>query len=173
LTAFVLAILGSVVSTLNTAKTSQVAVAASPTQEILPTDLPTQVEPTATTAVTTVSPEQAASIAAQFLNKTDVYSVETTALNGVNVFKVVFSAGDIVYVGLDGVVISTEVMKPAVVYVEPTVVPQKKHKSGGNNNISGGGNTGGVSTGGGSTGGGDDSGDDGEPQTEHEVENDD
>lgn len=125
LTAFVLAILGGVVSTLNTSTSTEVAI--NPTQqEVLPTDIPTQAQPTAIT-VAQVSPEQAASIAAQFMNKTDVYSVETFALNGVNVFKVVFSAGEIVYVGLDGVVISTEVLQPTVVYVEPTLAPQQNN----------------------------------------------
>lgn len=132
LTAFVLAILGGVVSTLNTSKTSEVAVAtASPTEEVLPTDLPTQIDATVTPAAALpITAEQAASIAAQFMNKTDVYSAENTLFNGVNAFKVVFSSGDVVYVGLDGVVISNETLQPTVVYVEPTLAPQKNKNKG-------------------------------------------
>lgn len=133
LTASVLVIIGSVVSSLNTAKTSLAAV---PTQEVLATDVPTQVEPTATAAVP-VTPEQAASIAAQYMKKTDVYSVESASLNGANVFKVIFSSGDVVYVGLDGIVISTETLQPTTVYVEPTTAPQKHQ--GGNGGGKGGG----------------------------------
>lgn len=156
LTVFVLVILGSVVSTMNTTPKNDVAAVASATQEVLATEIPTQVDPTATAAAAPVSAEQAASIAAQYLNKTDVYSVESTLQNGVNVFKVVFSSGDVVYVGLDGIVISTEVLQPTTVYVEPTLAPKKKHNS--NNN----GNSGG--TGGGNNGG------EHEPETEHEEE---
>lgn len=132
LTAFVLAILGGVVSTLNTSKTSQVAVATvSPTEEVLPTDLPTQIDSTATpVAALPITAEQAASIAAQFMNKTDVYSAENTLFNGVNAFKVVFSSGDVVYVGLDGVVITNETLQPTTVYVEPTLAPQKNKNKG-------------------------------------------
>ncbi len=162
LTAFVLAILASVVSAFNTAKTSEITSAASPTQEVVATDVPTQPDPTATQPVQ-VGPEQAASLAAQFMNKTDVYSVESTSLNGMNVFKVVFSSGDIVFVGLDGKIISTSKLQPVVVNINPTPT-QKKHRgsgSGGNSSGGGGGDT--VTVGGddggsgsGSDGGGDD-----------------
>jgi hypothetical protein len=104
---------------------------------VLATEIPTQVDPTATAAAP-VTPEQAASIAAQYMKKTDVYSVESASLNGVNVFKVVFSSGDVVYVGLDGNVISTEMLQPTIVYVEPTTAPQK-HQGGGNGGNGGGG----------------------------------
>ena len=53
-------------------------------------------------APVSVAPEQAAQIAAQSLNQTSVYSVETTTLRGVMVYKVTMSSGDIAYVGLDG-----------------------------------------------------------------------
>jgi hypothetical protein len=49
-----------------------------------------------------VAPEQAAQIAALSLNQTSVYSVETTYIKGVMVYKVTMSSGDIAYVGLDG-----------------------------------------------------------------------
>ena len=148
LTAFVIAILASVVSAFNTAKTNDVAATASST-DVSATDTATQPDATVTaTAPVRVSPEQAASIAAQFLKQSDVYSVEGITLNGVNVYKVVFSSGPIVYVGLDGVVISsaTPTPQPTISYSLPAPTP-KKHRSNG-----GGGGGGG---GGGDDGGGD------------------
>ncbi|MGC1377218.1 MAG: hypothetical protein WA821_13395 [Anaerolineales bacterium] len=130
LTAFVIAILAGVVSAFNVAKTSDVSAAASPT-DVQATDTATQ--PATATAPTQVSPEQAASIASQFMKKTDVYSVEGFSLNGVNVYKVVFSSGDIVYVGLDGAVISTATPTPQPTtpsYNSPAPTP-KKHRGGG------------------------------------------
>jgi hypothetical protein len=143
LTAFVIAILAGVVATFNTTKTSDVAAAASPT-DVQATDTATQ--PATATAPTQVSPQQAASIASQFLKKTDVYSVEGTSLNGANVYKVVFSSGDIVYVGLDGTVISAATPTPQPTtpsYNYPAPTTPKKHRGGG----------------GGGGGGGDDGGD--------------
>jgi len=53
-------------------------------------------------APVSVAPEQAAQIAAQALNQTSIYSVETSLLKGEMVFKVTMSSGDIAYVSLDG-----------------------------------------------------------------------
>lgn len=131
LTAFVLAILASVVSAFNTAKTSEVAAEASPTQEVFVVDTPAHLDPTATVPAQ-IGPEQAASLAAQFMNKTDVYSVESTSINGVNAYKVVFSSGDIVLVGLDGAIISTTTATPQSIFVtDPTPAPKKHKNSGG------------------------------------------
>jgi len=55
-----------------------------------------------------VSPQEAAQIAAKYLGRSDLYSVETTSSNGATVYKVTFSSGDIVLVGLDGQVISVQ-----------------------------------------------------------------
>ena len=75
----------------------------------------------------TVAPEQAAQIAAQYLNQTSIYSVETTLLKGVNVYKVTMSSGDIAYLSLDGQIIGTQ---PA-----PVIQPSTRilaHNGGGN-----------------------------------------
>jgi hypothetical protein len=137
LTAFVLAILIGVISAFNTAKTSEVAAAASPTQEAAATDVPAQPDPRATQPAQ-VGPEQAASIAAQFMNKTDVYSVESTSINSINAFKVIFSSGEVVFVGLDGKIISTTKLQPTIVSVAPTAPPQKRNNSGGGSGNGGG-----------------------------------
>ena len=60
-------------------------------------------EQTETTSA--ISPEDAAAIAAQHMGRADLYSVEATTLYEEMVYKVVFSSGDIVYVGLDGQII--------------------------------------------------------------------
>src|SRR5690348_3285763 len=98
LTAFLLAVLTGVVSAFNTAKTDAGASVDSPSQTAEVVTAPTQVDPTATQPAP-VGPVQAASLAAQFMNKTDVYSVESAVINGLNAFKVVFSSGDVVFVG--------------------------------------------------------------------------
>jgi hypothetical protein len=62
----------------------------------------TAVSATQAPATVQVAPEQAAQIAAQYLNQPSVYSVETTLLRGETVYKVTMSSGDIAYVSLDG-----------------------------------------------------------------------
>jgi hypothetical protein len=54
-----------------------------------------------------ITPEQAAAIAADYLNQTSVYSVSLVALGGGNVYEVVMSTGDIVYVSLDGQIVGS------------------------------------------------------------------
>ena len=62
----------------------------------------------APTSSAQVSPQEAAQIAAKYMGRSDLYSVETTSSNGATVYKVTFSSGDIVLVGLDGQVISVQ-----------------------------------------------------------------
>lgn len=132
LTTFVLAITVSVVTAFNNGTgTNELKGAANPTQVVATATVP--LDPSATPSAQ-VGPEQAASIAAQFINATDVYSVEVSSLNGVQAFKVVFSSGNVVYVGLDGQVMLTTQLQPTVVVDNsvPAPAPQKKsHSSGG------------------------------------------
>jgi hypothetical protein len=58
-----------------------------------------------------VTPEEAAQIAARYLNRTDLYSVEGAQFNGVSAYLVTFSSGDLVYVSLDGQVLSVQLAK--------------------------------------------------------------
>lgn len=53
-----------------------------------------------------VTPEQAAQLAAQVIGRTDLYSVETSKLNGADAYLVTFSSGDLVYVSLTGQILS-------------------------------------------------------------------
>ena len=73
-----------------------------------------QSAPTAAAPVavpTSVTPEEAAQIAARYLNRTDLYSVESAQFNGASAYLVTFSSGDMVYVGIDGQVLSVQVAK--------------------------------------------------------------
>ena len=58
-----------------------------------------------------VSPKKAAEIAARYLNRTDLYSVESAPYNGVTAYLVTFSSGDLVYVSLDGQVLFVKAAK--------------------------------------------------------------
>lgn len=128
LTAFVLVMTGSLVSSFNATNLAQNTATTAPTDVAL-VDLSSAQEVTATTTGP-VTPEQAAAIAAAYLKKTDVYSVEITSLQGMSVYKVVFSAGDEVYVGLDGAVIPATMIATATPYFDPTPEPQQHHNNG-------------------------------------------
>jgi hypothetical protein len=64
--------------------------------------------------MTTISPQDAAQIAAQFLGRSDLYSVESDFLNGTSAYKVTFSSGNVVYVSPQGQVISVVAAPPAI-----------------------------------------------------------
>jgi uncharacterized membrane protein len=59
-------------------------------------------------AVPLVSPQDAAQIAAQYLGRSDLYSVESTNFNGNQVYKITFSSGDIVMVDTAGQIVSVQ-----------------------------------------------------------------
>lgn len=84
------------------------------TAAIQPTPAATETIPAPNLTVQ-VTPQEAATIASNFLGKTDLYSVETAAWNGVDAYKVVFSSGTIVYISMDGLVIGTEAPQPVFV----------------------------------------------------------
>jgi hypothetical protein len=82
-------------------------------QQALQAQLAALTQPSITATVTaptvaTISMQQAAQVAETYLRRKDVYSVEVATLNGTNVYLVTFSSGDLVYVGLDGKVISVK-----------------------------------------------------------------
>ena len=124
LTAFVMVILFSVISTVSNLS-AQPAAATSTTQATVlpdtptPTDQPTDI-PTATIPAP-LTYDEAASLAAAALNRLDVYSVENFKYQGLDSFKVVFSSGDIAYVGLNRQVLGME--KPTA--VATVVIPNQ------------------------------------------------
>jgi hypothetical protein len=108
-----------------------------PTDTVTATPEPVEPDPTLVPAVTqtTVSPEQAAQMAAQVLGNPNLLSAESSNLNGTNAYKITFTNNDVVYVGLDGQILSIQVA-PVVVNVSVPAVQQVKHKNKDNNNTS-------------------------------------
>lgn len=121
LTTFMLALLAGVL-TLNTkAKTTETTDIVADVTTVAATDIP------APTAVSFITPEQAVELASQVLGKTDVYSVETSTFEGQSAYLVTFSAGDLVYVGPQGAILSVT-PAPVVVYSAPAA-PQNNNKN--------------------------------------------
>ena len=95
LTAFVLSMLGGVAMALKQPAISAVAAA-----------------PIVTASLTA---QEAATVASTILNQQDIYSVESSSFNGLNAYKVVFSSGQVAFVGLDGRLLSVTQIQPVVV----------------------------------------------------------
>ncbi len=130
LTAFVIAVLSGVVyayKNVNSIPNKQQSVSVSVPMVAM-----------AATPVQTVSAQDAAALAAKDMNRTDLYSVELADLNGVQVYKVTFSSGDVAYMSLTGQLISTEAPKPTVVTVQQNS-HRGKNGGGGSSANSGGG----------------------------------
>jgi hypothetical protein len=90
-----------------------------------PTETP-QPAPSATaTALPTVpgliSPQEAVFIASNALGNTQVYSVDSETRYGLDVYKVTFSSGHIVYVSPAGVILA--IISPQAIDVQPTIDP--------------------------------------------------
>jgi hypothetical protein len=108
LTTFVMAMLAGVASAYQNAVEKNAEQAAADTQ------VQTQPQPQvkaishaiAAESQRNLSPEEAAGLAAQVIGREDLYSVEVTDLEGESVFMVTFSSGDLVYVSMDGQILS-------------------------------------------------------------------
>lgn len=126
LTTFMLAVMFGVVSAYqNIVKSTQPMVEQTqPTAaEMVSAPMPAQ-----TAAIT---PETAAALAAQVINRTDLFSAEITQLNGVDVYLITFSSGDLVYVGFDGQILS--ISKIAVTVVNQPVLIKNQGNNAANN----------------------------------------
>jgi hypothetical protein len=95
--------------------------------EIVPKDTP--VVPTDTSASSAISPQEATFIAGSVLGSTDFYSIDTVSLYGMDVYKVTFSSGNIVYVSPEGHVLLVTYLRR---YVTPPSTSQQSmgHSSG-------------------------------------------
>lgn len=112
LTTFMLAVLFGVASAYQKIITSKDEVAAEqPTAAVDLVSAP--VAPPATPAQ--IAPEVAADIAAKVIGQTDLYSVEVTQFEGADAYLVTFSSRDIVYMSLDGRVLSISELPVTVV----------------------------------------------------------
>jgi hypothetical protein len=117
ITAFILALTAAAVYAYRNTPGSSVAVQQLPSQPQSQAASSLQLAaPPVMAQVSNVAPQDAASIAAKALNRTDLYSIELADYQGTQAYKVTFSSGDIVYVGLDGKVLGSEV-PPAPVFV--------------------------------------------------------
>jgi hypothetical protein len=128
LTTFILAVLAGAI-------TAYRAFTRDTTQTVV-SQAPVVLQPT----TVTLTPEAAAQVAAQYLRRSDLYSVESAILNGVTAFKVTFSSGDVVYVGTDGQVVS--VVPAQVVLIQnpaPTSQPVQSSSPSWNDDSEGGG----------------------------------
>ncbi|HTX92382.1 MAG TPA: hypothetical protein VMC09_14320 [Anaerolineales bacterium] len=97
ITTFILAVIGGIVKARATG---------SPVVTDTPVPTNTLVQPTDTLVQPTlsqiISPQEASVIAASVLGSSDLYSVDTATLYGMDVYKVTFSSGNIVYVSPEG-----------------------------------------------------------------------
>ena len=101
---------------------STATLAPEPTNEAVPTKF-------------ALSAVQAAQVATQVLGNSSLLSAESSNLNGVDAYKIVFTNNDVVYVGLDGQILSVQVA-PVVVNV---ALPEKqKNQNHSNSNPSNG-----------------------------------
>ncbi|HEY5902990.1 MAG TPA: hypothetical protein VIU39_10585 [Anaerolineales bacterium] len=123
ITAFILSILVGVASGYQRGvqKVEAAAPAAPAAQQAQPVS-----EAVAAAPAPAFTPQQAAALASQVLGRTDLYSVETADFNGQSAFMVTFSSGDVMYVSMDGQVLS-------ITHITPTVItaPASQRRSGG------------------------------------------
>ena len=135
LTMFMLATIFGAVSAYQQA-TNANDVTAEPEVQQVATFEPTPTQP-AMPAV--VSPEQATTIAVDFMGDTDVYSVEVVDYEGKPAFLVTFSSGKLLYVSPTGEILAISEVEPVVVVAAPPL-PKKNNN---NNNNGGSSNNGG------------------------------
>lgn len=128
LTTFALVMLYGVVSAYrNISNVPEVAALSNDT----PTPEPT-VEPTAAVAVLT--PEEAAQLAVQVTGNPNLLSAETSNLNGLDAYKITFTNNDVVYIGLDGQILSVQIAPVVNVIVQEPAKHKNKDKNNDNNN---------------------------------------
>jgi len=86
-----------------------------------------------------LTPEEAAQLATQVVGHENLLSAESSQINGIDAYKITFTNNDVVYIGLDGQILSVQVA-PVVINIAPPLKLNKNNNSNsGNNNGSGGG----------------------------------
>jgi len=147
LTTFMLAVLFGVVSAYQgMASSTALAMAQPQPTAAVVAVVNQQPAPIVPTQPVNITPDAATAIASKVLGRTDLYSVEVAQFEGADAYLVTFSSGDLVYLSLDGQVLSISKIK----------VDTVKKWSGGGNSGSRGGNTGGGQPSGGEHESGDD-----------------
>lgn len=127
LTTFALVILYRVASAYNDSKVAAVPPTATPA--------PVETEPPAIPEPTDIvfGPVEAAQVAAQVVGNTNLLSAETANYNGVSAYMVTFTNNDVVYVGLDGQILSVQIAPVTPVVVNVPAPTKNKHKNDGGN----------------------------------------
>lgn len=134
LTTFVLVMLYGVVKAYQSNEAMQAAQVAVQQDVVTSTPVPTDA-PTSTPTI--ITPEEAAQLAVQVVGQDNLLSAETSTFNGLNAYLITFTNKDVVYVGLDGQILSVQVA-PVVVSVAPQ--PKKdKNKNDNQGQVSNGG----------------------------------
>lgn len=129
LTTFALVILYGVVRAYQNNVTTQAIQATEQPATVVsavPTDTPL---PTPTT----ITPTEAAQLAVQVIGRDNLYSAETSDFNGVPAYLITFTNKDMVYIGLDGQVLSVQI---APVIVNNVVAAPNNNNNQSNNNRS-------------------------------------
>ncbi len=136
LTTFALVMLYRVASAYNDNRTATQAVAQPPTS--VPASTATEA-PADVAANNTLGPVDAAHLASQVVGNTDLLSAESSSFNGVPAYMITFTNNDVVYVGLDGQILSVQIAQvaPVVVNVAPPAQQNNHHGIGGGSNASG------------------------------------
>ena len=130
LTTFALVMLYGVVKVYQNNMALKASEAAVQPSENVNAPVPTDV-PTATPDILT--PEEAAQLAAQVVGHDNLLSAETSNFNGVDAYLITFTNKDVVYVGLDGQVLSVQVA-PVFVNVAPPANQNSNNKNNNNQN---------------------------------------
>lgn len=120
LTTFMLAVLYGVVSAYQNIVNTKEAAAEPQATEVAVIQpvvaAPTQVTPP---PVVNLTPEAAAALAGKVLGRTDLYSIEATQFEGTDAYLITFSSGDLVYMSLDGQILSISKL-PVTVITQPS-----------------------------------------------------
>ncbi len=126
LTTFALVMLYNVASAYRS--NQNVSEVATPTMEPTATLAPEPTHEPSPAQTLLFSPEEAANLATQVVGNSNLLSPESSNVNGVDAYKITFTNNDVVYVGLDGQILSV-LVAPVVVNV---AIPEK-HKN--NNSV--------------------------------------
>jgi hypothetical protein len=133
LTTFALVMLYNVASAYRNNQTVT-EVTAEPTATAAP-ELTLVPQPTPTEVILT--PEEAAQLATQVVGNDSLLSAESSNINGLDAYKITFTNNDIVYVGLDGHILSVQVAPVVVNVMLPVKQKNKNHNSTNESNGSG------------------------------------
>ena len=136
LTTFALVMLYRVASAYNDNK-NVTKVAAAPVSNSAPPAPPADAQAADVQANVALGPMDAAQLAAKVVGNTNLLSAESSSYNGVNAYMITFANNDVVYVGLDGQILSVQaapVTPPAPAMVNVVAPPAQQNNNRGHGN---------------------------------------